>query len=348
LDVLIIGAGAVGSLLAFWLGAAGHSVTAVAREPYIRGFRQRGLLVEQGGRALRAQNLSVVDGTAPLQGRHFDLVLITTKVFDTAVAAVQARPFVLHGARALILQNGIGGIEIASGILGDEGLYAGVLTILVETLKPAVIRPHWTHGGLGIAAVEPDRDPADLVSLLTTAGLDVRSYADWQAMKWSKLMLNLIANAIPAILDQPVDQIYGDRRLYDLERAALREARTVAQRMKVRLVTLPGYRVPLLVWAMCVLPAELTYPIFRRVVIERRGERLPSLHHGLASGRTDSEVEYLNGAVVRAGERLDIPTPVNNVLCRTLVRIAHGEVEWALFRGQAQQLVQRAQANPPV
>jgi 2-dehydropantoate 2-reductase len=348
LDVLIIGAGAVGSLVAFWLGAAGHRVTAIARESYIHAYHQRGLLVEQEGRALRAKNLTVVDGTASLQGRHFDLVLITTKVFDTAVAAVQARPFVIRGARTLVLQNGVGGIEIASGILGDKGLYAGVLTMLVEVLKPAVIRPHWAHGGLGIAAADPDGDPADLVSLLTAEGIDARSYADWQAMKWSKLMLNLIANAIPAILDERVDQVYGDRRLYDLERAALCEARTVVNKMNIRLVTLPGYRVPFLVWAMCALPAGLTYPIFERVVVERRGKRLPSLHHDLTSGRTDSEVEYLNGAVVRAGERLDIPTPVNDMLCRTLVRIARGEVEWALFKGQAQQLIRRAQANPPV
>jgi 2-dehydropantoate 2-reductase len=229
--------------------------------------------------------------------------------------------------------------------LGEERLYAGVLTMPVEVLKPAVIRPYWTHGGLGIAACDPDGDPADLVGLFATAQIDVRPYADWQAMKWSKLMLDLLANAIPAILDGPVDQLYGDRRLYDLERAALCEARAVVQKLKIRLVTLPGYRVPFLVWAICTLPAGLTYPIFRRVIAERRGNSLPSLHRDLAGGRAESEVEYLNGAVARAGERLDVPTLINGMLCRTLTGIARGELEWARFQGQAQRLIHRAQTT---
>lgn len=339
---MIIGAGAVGSVAAYWLGAAGHHVTALARAPYVHAVRQRGLLVEREGRALRAQNLDVAHVVAPLEGAHFDLVVITTKVFDTAVAAVQARPFVQRGAQVLIVQNGIGGTEIATSILGTDQIYVGALTMPVEVLKPAVIRPHWAHGGLGIAAVDPDGDAGGLIGLFAAGPVPVRPYADWQAMKWSKLMVDLLTNAIPAILDSPVDRIYGDFKLYHLERAALREACTVALQINRKLVPLPGYRVPLLVWAMCSLPPRLAYPIFRRVAAESRGTSPSPLHRDLACGRK-SEVEYLNGAVVRAGRRLGVPVPVNDMICQTLIGIANSEIEWSQYHDQAQRLIHHAQ-----
>jgi 2-dehydropantoate 2-reductase len=282
-----------------------------------------------------------VERVEDLGDARFDLVLITTKAFDTAVAAVQAQSLVRRGAQAMILQNGVGGIEIARGILGEGHLYAGVITIPVEVLKPAVISPRWNRGGLGIAPVAGGGDVSSLVQLFAESQIPVRAYADWRAIKWSKLMLNMLGNAIPAILDRPADQVYADRRLYHLERAALREARTVVKRLGTRVVALPGYPVPSLVRMLCAWPSVLTYPAFRWAVLGGRGGKRPSLHIDLAQGRARSEVEFLNGAVVRAGQKLDLPTPVNQALYETLIGIARREIDWAEYRGQTERLIGR-------
>jgi 2-dehydropantoate 2-reductase len=346
LDVLIIGAGAIGSLIAYRLGQAGHRVTAVARTPYVRAVNRRGLLVAENGHAFRARNIRAIEHTDALGTASYELVLITTKAFDTAVAAVQAQPFVRRGAHAMILQNGVGGIEVARGLLepdmGEAGLYAGVVTIPVEVLKPAVIEPRWRRGGVGIAPIEAGRDAAPMVHLFAEIGFTVHAYRDWRACKWSKLMLNMLGNAMPAILDLPLDQVYASRELYELERTALQEARTVVRRMGIKPVSLPGYPVPPLVWILCALPAAWTHPIFRRAVLSGRGGKKPSLHIDLARGRTRSEVEFLNGAVVRAGEKLGLPTPVNRALCETLSDIVQHKIEWAEYQGQAERLIQRA------
>jgi 2-dehydropantoate 2-reductase len=273
---------------------------------------------------------------------RFDLVLITCKAFDTAVSAVLAQHFVQRGAQALVLQNGVGGVEVARSILGEECLSAGVVTIPVEVLKPAVIRPRWQRGGIGVAAVSGGLDATSLTQLLSLAGFDVRSYPDWRSMVWSKLMLNLLANALPAILDRPLDHVYADRRLYELERASFREARAVVREMGIRLVSLPGYPVPLLVWLLCALPAGLTHALFRRAILGGRGGKSPSLHIDLARGRPRSEVTFLNGAVVRAGEKLGLPTPVNRALYDTLTGIVDKEIAWTEYQGQAERLLQRA------
>jgi 2-dehydropantoate 2-reductase len=328
--------------MAWRLGGAGHRVTAVARAPYVRAVRERGLLVEQAGRATRAVGLRAVEQTDVLGDAHFDLVLITCKAFDTAVSAVLAQPFVQSGARALILQNGVGGVEVARSILGEECLSAGVVTIPVEVPKPAVIRPHLRRGGIGVAPVSSGKDDLFLTQLLSLAQFDVRSYANWRSMAWSKLMLNMLANAIPAILDRPLDQLYADRRLYELERASLREARAVVQRLGIRFVPLPGYPVPILVWLLCAWPAGLTHALFRRAILGGRGGKPPSLHADLTRGRTGSEVAFLNGAVVRAGDKLGLATPVNRALCDTLTGIVEQEIAWVEYQGQAERLIQRA------
>jgi 2-dehydropantoate 2-reductase len=333
LDVLIIGAGAIGSWLAHRLGNAGHRVTAVGRAPYVEAIHQRGLLVEEDGRAVRATGLTAVGRVDALEGDRFDLVLITTKAFDTAVAAVLVRPFVERGALAIVIQNGFGGIEIARGILGERYLYGGV--------KPAVIRPRSKRGGLTLSPIIAGQSVTFLVQMFAQAGLKARSCADWRAIKWSKLMLNLIANAIPAILDWPLERVYAHRALYEVERDALCEARAIGHRMGLRLVSLPGYPVPALVWAMCTLPPVIAHPVFQRAIVDGRGGKRPSLHIDLSQGRRRSEVDFLNGAVVQAGERLGIPTPVNRALYETLSGIVRGEIGWHVYQGQVDRLLDR-------
>ena len=195
---------------------------------------------------------------------------------------------------------------------------------------------------MGIAPIEPGHKAASIAGLLADIGFRVRTYRDWRAMKWSKLLLNMLANAIPAILDWPLEKAYANRDLYELERVALSEAQAVMRRMGIRAVSLPGYPVWLLARMLCALPATATYPLFRRMVLLGRGGKPPSLHIDLAQGRERSEVEFLNGAVVRAGEKLDVPTPVNRALYETLSAIARHEIAWAEYKGQAERLIRRA------
>jgi 2-dehydropantoate 2-reductase len=345
LKVLIVGAEAIGSLMAYRLAVAGHNVTAVGSRAFAQAVEQRGLLVEQNGRVARAPEIRAVSSVESLHEVDFDLVLVTTKAFDTAVAAVQVQRFARQGAPLLMLQNGVGGVDVAIGLLGPEQLYAGITTMPVQVLKPAVLRLLESRGGLGLAAVESDRELDALTQLFAEAGLKTQVYPDRQAMQWSKLTLSMLANAIPAILDWPLDRILADARLYRLERDAVCEAWAVVQQLKLRLVGLPGYPVPQLVRGLCALPPRLAYPIFRRAILHRRGGRPSPLQDDLKRGRTKSEVTFLNGAVARAGEQSGIPTPINRTLAQTLTSIARGEVEWSTYRGQADRLVIRARGG---
>ncbi len=347
MDVLILGAGAIGTLLAFRLTLAGHRVTAVGRASFVRAVQSRGLIIESAGRAGCVDRLTAVQDVRSIRDAghksHFDLLLITTRAFDTAVAAVQAQPFVQDGAQVMLIQDGVGGLEIARGILGEPALLAGVVTIPVETLRPGVIRLIDRRGGMGLAAADRQRAAwsADfLVDLFIQAGFHTRMVDDVRALQWSRLLIAILANAIPAILDWPLEQVYKNPRLYKLELAALREAMQVVRRLGIRPVALPGYPVPLLVWWLTRFPATMTQEVFVRTFVQAYAGRSPSLRIELAR-RRKSEIEFLNGAIVREGKRTGVPTPVNQALTQIIRGIVQGEISWHEYRGQTDRLIER-------
>ncbi|MBC7261404.1 MAG: ketopantoate reductase family protein, partial [Chloroflexi bacterium] len=252
-----------------------------------------------------------------------------------------------QGTPLLIVQNGVGGEELAQQVLRETAIISGVLTISVSVLSPGYIRLETTQGGLNLAPVQRYIDMNKWAMLFSSAGLRTALYPSYQAMKWSKLLLNILGNAIPAILDMTPGTVFACPALFAIERAAFLEARAVMGAMQLPVVSFPRYPVPLLAWAMQQVPAFLLRPLLMRLIASGRGEKRPSLHLDLASGRRRSEVLYLNGAVVTHAQRLGMDAPVNRILCDLLVSIVAGQVPWEEFRGQPQKLVKKIQDEAP-
>src|SRR5262249_26263310 len=150
-------------------------------------------------------------------------------------------------------------------------------------------------GGIGLAPMCAEARPAAdrALARLRGAGFDIREFADYRALKWSKALLNMLGNATAAILDMPVAQIYADARLVALERRAFLEALAVMERLGAAPINLPRYPVALLAGAMRQLPAPLLSLLLRRRIAGGRGGKLPSLQMALAQGKQRSEGEFL-------------------------------------------------------
>jgi 2-dehydropantoate 2-reductase len=337
--VLIVGAGAIGSLVGHRLARAGNEVTLVGRQPFVAAVRARGLGLEDGEQVTWAMNVRAVTNVLDVANEPFDLVVLTVKAYDTTEAAVQVEPMGRHRIPIIVLQNGVGGEEAAVAILGQATIFSAVITLSVEVLEPGLVRLATTRGGIGLAPTAPGQSVAELAKFFREAGFRTSVYRDHQAMKWSKLLLNIIANASPAILDMFPDQVFADRHLFALERAAFREAVAVLRALGLQPVSLPGYPVPLFAWALCSLPTWLLRPILRRVIVPGRGGKMPSLHIDLSSGKGKSEVEYLNGAVVRYAQEMGVDAPVNRALHAALMGIVKGEISWEEYRGQPERLL---------
>jgi 2-dehydropantoate 2-reductase len=342
MNILIVGAGAIGGYVGARLALAGHSVTLVGRPPLAEAVAARGLRLIEPEAEFEIRDCrvvtSVAEACAPAQ--RFDLALLTVKTYGTHAAIDALHPHAGRVDRFLSLQNGLSGEGLLAEAFGAEKIVAGTILNPVSIREPGVIALEKRKGGIGLGAVTAARraDVAALAGEFCRAGFNVRAYAGYRAMKWSKLLLNLIGNATSAILDLSTPQVFADKRAFAVEIAALREALRVARADGIRFVGLPGYPTPLLVAALRFLPLALLQPLLTPLAASGRGRKMPSLHIDLAGGKRRSEIDELNGAVARAGARLGVPTPANALLVDTFKELLSGRVARSAWRGRADRL----------
>jgi 2-dehydropantoate 2-reductase len=180
-----------------------------------------------------------------------------------------------------------------------------------------------------------------LVSALDQAGLNARLYPAAGPMKWSKLLTNLLGNATAAILDLGVTELFADRRLFQVEMRAWGECLAVMQALGYAPVDLPGTPVRALAWAVRTLPRPLAQPVLKRAVGGGRGGKMPSFHLDLYSGRGQTEVGWLNGAVAEHGALHGVAAPVNRRLTEILESLSSGTLDREVFRHRPEALLER-------
>ncbi len=332
---LVVGGGAVGSLLAWALTVAGRDV-AVVRRGHTGGPAHDTLTVVDLEGIRRPVSLTVV-------GRPDDLsdapvaIIFAVKMYDLAAAVASCAAF--PEATALTVQNGIGAEMLVAGARPAAGLIAASLTAAVEPIAPGELR-RLTRGGLSLAPGHGEVEPhlADLASAFRAAGMQVRRCPDPAAMKWSKLLGNLLGNATGALLDLDVGTIYRDPALFNLERGQILEALAVMERLGIRPVALAGADIRWLAAAMR-LPAAIGRPVLARVVGGARGGKDPSLRVQVRSGHGPSEVEWLNGAVVRADDTVGLATPINRALTELVVEALEDPARGAWLRARPDRLL---------
>ena len=345
LKILSFGAGAIGTYIGGSLASAGEQVVFVEQPAIADELRQRGLRLNLTIDKRRKTNPIVslppsAFVVAPsledaLRYGPFDAALFAIKSFDTVSALEDMKVFAEKLPPILCLSNGVENESVIADILGADKVIPGTVTsavgrngagdIVLEKLR-----------GIGIATTHPLSD--SLLGAANSAYLNAQAFANAAAMKWSKMLTNLIANPTSAILNMTAAEILANRKLYELEIKMLRECLAVMKAQKIPVVDLPHTPVRALAFATR-LPLWISKPFLARAAGAGRGGKMPSFHIDLYSGRGKSEVEYLHGAVVRAGERFGVETPVNKVLTETLMKLTNKETPLEEFAHQPEKLL---------
>jgi 2-dehydropantoate 2-reductase len=313
---LIFGAGAIGTYVGGSLILHGHKVVFLDLPEAVTNILEHGLKLNLHGQEHRILH-PVIYTTPPGAISHssFDISVFALKSYNTELALDLIRPFTDQIPPVLCLQNGVENEPALESVLGKDKVIAGTVTsaisrravgdILLERLR-----------GVGIANTHP-LSPR-IAQALSDSGLNARLYSSPSSMKWSKMLTNLLANASSAILDMTPAEILAHPGLYRVEIAQLREAIQVCRAHQIQIVDLPGTPVRIYTWLISNLPPSVSRVFLSRIAGKGRGQKMPSFHIDLHSGIGKSEVDYLNGAVVRFGEHMNIPTPVNRWLNQTL------------------------------
>ena len=283
MQIIVLGAGAIGSLYGAKLAAA-NDVTLVGRADHVAAINSDGLCIE----GIEPQVVRIRASTAIDQIGSNALILLTTKVPGSAAALAPIAPLVRDDTTILCLQNGLGGERIARVALGDRGVVLrGIIQFGAMFIGPGVIQ----HMTTGYTVIEQHPRSDRVAAVLTAAGLDCRISSNITADVWHKLILNCVVNPITAILGCEVGGI-ANAQLDPLKKLVIEECVAVAATQGV------AFDVDFL--------REITE-------VFRPSRNIASMLQDLRRGRL-TEIDYMNGAVATLGAEQGVPCPVNEAL----------------------------------
>ena len=298
MQVAIFGVGAMGCLFGAKLSPHAN-VTLVGRWP-----EQLAALRRDGLRLLTAdseQQVSLRATDDPAALAPVDVALILTKSAGTRRAARQTAGVLSPHGLAVTLQNGIGNLEVIAAEVGPERATPGVTSQGAAVLAPGVVR----HAGPGPThlAIRPEiaTQVEELAALFDQAGLETHVTEDVNSLVWGKLAINAGINALTAILRVPNSALLESEWARGLMAEAACETAAVAAAQGI---ALPYDD-----------PVERVETV-ARLTAANRSSMLQDVLRGAIT-----EVETINGAVTREGERLGVPTPVNATLYRLVKAI---------------------------
>jgi len=345
LKVLMFGAGAIGTYFGGSLALAGHQVVFVERQNVVDELKEKGLRLDltldkrrttkDASRVAPSAFVIVASLEDALRYGPFDLALFALKSFDTRSALEGIKPFADKMPPILCLSNGVSNEPAIAEALGADKVIYGTVTTAIGRRGAGDIVLEKLRG-VGIAKGHPLSEK--IHTAFDKAFLNSRLFEDAASMKWSKMLTNLIANPTSAILDITAGEVFANRDLYKIEIDMLKECIAVMEAQGFEVVDLPGTPVKALAFATT-LPLWLSRPLLGRAAGTGRGAKMPSFHIDLHSGRGKSEIDYLHGEVVRAGEKHNVPTPVNKVLTDTLLALTNNVDELEEYAKKPEKLI---------
>jgi len=353
-NILVIGAGAIGCLIGAKLAISNQPVTLVGRAHFVEAVRARGMLLADATGRHTVRNLRAAADLQTAFARAegaFDLAILTVKSYDTAAALDELRSVLAAtGAPApavLSLQNGVGNEATICAAFATVAVLAGSITTPVSSDAPGSIRVDKPRYSIGLSQWRGGADSmvfADVAERLSQAGFTVKRYSNAEGMKWTKLLMNIMGNAIFAILDEPPEVIFADRKLVDLEIEAWRETLAVMAAAQIPAINMDKHPFAQLAPLIRHAPSPLIRPLLRSQIGGARGGKMPSLYLDLQNGRPKNEVLWLNGAVVKRGAQVGISTPVNRTYTDVLLSLVAHPDQRAGWKGNHARLLAKVEA----
>lgn len=293
MKIAIVGPGALGCLIAAFLSKCKEEIWLLdKKEERVKKITEQGIIIEgvSGNWQAKVKITSEAKEIGPA-----DLIIICVKSYDTKEAITRVKPIISENSRVLTLQNGIGNIEIISEAAGAEKVIGGVTNLGATLLDAGHIR-HAGKGETVIGRVDA-KIPVEMRyirEIFNKTGLETRISRDIKGLLWSKLIINVGINALTAITGLNNGRIIEFEGVRRILRQAVLEATRIAKRKRIKLI----YDDPLAkVEAVCEATAANVSSMLQDVLRKKR-----------------TEIDFINGVIVRQAQELGIEVPVNSIL----------------------------------
>lgn len=305
MKICILGAGSLGSAIGAALARAGTPVWLVTRSrAHVEAIQARGLRV----RSAEGEQVVRVAAATQCQGLpEMDLVIVLVKSFHTGEAIATAGPLLGPDTAVLSLQNGLGHESLIGAAVGAHRVLAGRTYVGGQITAPGEILAGWVGKETVIGEFDGTISARvqAIAATFNRAGLATVASDHIVGVIWDKLLVNVATGALSGLTGLPYGSLYDVPELQATGVAAVAEAMAVARAAGVGL----GFTDPLQPWrkAGAGLPADFK----------------PSMLQSLEKGSI-TEIDFINGAVVREGARLGIATPVNATLVAGIKGLERG------------------------
>ena len=313
-QIFIYGAGSIGCYVGGRLLAGGSDVSFIGRARVADQLRDRGITLSRHDDSrwqVPSERIDVSTNAATAAAA--DLVLVTVKSAATPAAAAELANVLRPGTIVVSLQNGIGNANVLRAALPQHTVLEGMVPFNVVERGPGAF--HQGSGGELEIRHTPAMQP--FVDAFRKAGLPLIQHADMLPVQWAKLLLNL-NNAINALANRPLKEELSQRTYRICLAMAQEEALALLKRAgirPVRVTPLPATWIPRVLRL-----ADALFERVGRAMLTIDPLARSSMSDDLAAGRA-TEIDWINGEVVRLAKRLGQTAPVNERLCE-LVREA--------------------------
>jgi 2-dehydropantoate 2-reductase len=295
--IIILGSGGVGGYLGAKLWKGGYDVIFVARGKHLEAMKQHGLTLNslEGKIIVHAPFTDTLTHQAPA-----DLIVVSVKSFDTQSAVELTRTIVHPSTIILSIQNGVENEELLASILGRNHILSGIAYIFSIIIEPGIVSHLGGAGKFKFGELDGgfSERTAQLENIFKKAGIDAQASVNIQHSLWEKWIFICGLAGMTAYTRKSIGKILSDSSLVQMLTDVVHEAADVARGCKI----------------------DRFFNIEEKVL--NHYNRLPSLStssmfHDVIHGKR-AEVEALNGAVVRFGRKLGIPTPANETIVNAL------------------------------
>ena len=309
MTVLVVGAGALGSVFGCLLKDSGHEVGLLEPSSRLDDVRELGLAVSGLFGEHCRREFALYSSAEDVPADYYDLVLMTVKSFHTEEAARQAAPKVGQGALVVSLQNGLGNYEAIRDQVGEKHVLAGRVIFGAQFVGRARVEVTVYAEPVMIGSPTNAVDSApvkQIAEAFSEAGIPTEATLEISKYLWAKMLYNCALNPLSAMLNVPYGKLLETQATRNLMRQIVGEVFLVARAHEIELF-----------WDK---PTDYVDLLFGKLIPDTAAH-LASMAQDLQAGR-GTEIEALNGAIVRMGEHKGVECPVNGALSE-LVRAAH-------------------------
>lgn len=332
--ILIYGAGAVGQWLGGLLTRAGYDVSIITRFEFYDALKNKYLELQKATGPEFFRNMKVYPtlDRLPHPEQKFDWIFLTVKNYDVQKSLKDLRYKLMGDVKVATFQCGLGSDDYVSKIVGEKNVVTCCVTTNVAIVQPGQLMEDDVGGGICLAPLSMGASMGDLPKIFENSGIRIQTFKQYRTMRWNSILFDMVCNATGAILDYPHERIFEFEKIYELEVKAFEEALAVIEKLGIEVQDLPGYPVTKIKFLFLSLPKFLKNIYGIKQLMKLKKGRMPCLRIDMEKGKNVSEVEFLNGTIVRTAKKMKVAAPVNGFIYDALNRIVEGKIYWEKYK----------------